>query len=476
MMTMPQLDPHLTHSSSDNTRAPYILVVDDEPDIRNLLQEILVDEGYEVDIAEDGNHARQAHRARRADLVLLDIWMPDVDGITLLKEWREDTGLPMPVIMMSGHGTVETAVEATRLGAYDYIEKPLSLAKLLLTIEHALEADKLQRENQGLRRLSHTGSEPLGKSAAMQRLREQVKRIAEHDSWVLMSAEPGSGIIEVARYLHNHSAQRERPFIEVNVASLTAESSARDLFGAEEGDKVHYGLLEQANGGTLLLHDIADMDTTTQAKLFSALDTGTFQRIGADQPVELYVRIIASTYQNLEALVDQGRFRKDLYFQLNVVPIQIPPLRNHREDIPELITYFTRLYGDQDNLPYRKFSTAAQNRLRNYDWPGNERELMNLIQRLLIVGSGSEVGLEEVEAALGSSIPVATSAQEMAINYDLPLRQSREQFERDYLEYHLRLAGGSVGKVAKAAGLERTHLYRKLRSLGIDPKNINTDN
>ena len=473
---MPQLDPHVTHSSGDNTRAPYILVVDDEPDIRNLLQEILVDEGYEVDIAEDGNHARQAHRARRADLVLLDIWMPDVDGITLLKEWREDTGLPMPVIMMSGHGTVETAVEATRLGAYDYIEKPLSLAKLLLTIEHALEADKLQRENQGLKRLSHTGNEPLGKSAAMQRLREQVKRIAEHDSWVLMSAEPGSGIIEVARYLHNHSAQRERPFIEVNVASLTAESSARDLFGAEEGDKVHYGLLEQANGGTLLLHDIADMDTTTQAKLFSALDTGTFQRIGADQPVDLYVRIIAATHQNLEALLDQGRFRKDLYFQLNVVPIQIPPLRNHREDIPELISYFTRLYGDQDNLPYRKFSTAAQNRLRNYDWPGNERELMNLIQRLLIVGSGSEVGLEEVEAALGSSIPVATSAQEMAINYDLPLRQSREQFERDYLEYHLRLAGGSVGKVAKAAGLERTHLYRKLRSLGIDPKNINTDN
>ena len=472
---MPQPDPQIPQPSDDNTRAPYILVVDDEPDIRNLLQEILVDEGYEVDIAEDGDHARQAHRARRPDLVLLDIWMPDVDGITLLKEWREDTGLPMPVIMMSGHGTVETAVEATRLGAYDYIEKPLSLAKLLLTIQHALEADKLQRENQGLKRFSLTESEPLGKSAAMQRLCEQIKRVAEHDSWVLMSAEPGCGINVVARYLHNHSAQRERPFIEVNVAALTAETSARELFGSEEGDKVHYGLLEQANGGTLLLHDVADMDPTTQAKLFSALDTGTFQRIGADKPVDLYVRIIAATHRNLEALVDKGQFRKDLYFQLNVVPIQIPPLRNHREDIPELITYFTRLYVDQEDLPYRKFSTAAQNRLRNYDWPGNVRELMNLIQRLLIVGSGSEVTLEEVELALGSSAPVTASSQGTGIDYDLPLRQSREQFEREYLEYHLRLAGGSVGKVAKAAGLERTHLYRKLRSLGIDPKNISTD-
>jgi DNA-binding NtrC family response regulator len=475
---MPQPDSHATQSSNENTRAPYILVVDDEPDIRTLLQEILVDEGYEVDIAEDGQHARQAHRARRADLVLLDIWMPDVDGITLLKEWREESGLPMPVIMMSGHGTVETAVEATRLGAYDFIEKPLSLAKLLLTIEHALEADKLQRENQGLRRLSHTSSEPLGKSDTMQRLREQVKRIAEHDSWVLLTAEPGSGVNVVARYLHNHSAQRERPFIEVNVASLTAETSARDLFGMEEGDKVHYGLLEQANGGTLLLQDIADMDLATQGKLFSALDTGTFQRIGADKPVELYVRIIAATYHDLETLVDQGRFRKDLYFQLNVVPIQIPPLRNHCEDIPELLNYFTRLFVDQEDLPYRKFSTAAQNRLRNYDWPGNVRELMNLIQRLLIVGADSEVSVEEIDTTLGTASPAApsSSGQPMAINYNLPMRQAREQFERDYLEYQLRQAGGSVGKVAKAVGLERTHLYRKLRSLGIDPKNIGSEN
>lgn len=471
-MTMPQPDP-ASAGARELPRAPYILVVDDEPDIRQLVQEILEDEGYEVDVAENGEAARRAHRARRADLVLLDIWMPDVDGITLLKEWSETEGLPMPVIMMSGHGTVETAVEATRLGAYDFIEKPLSLAKLLLTIERALEADKLNRENQGLRRHSYTLDEPLGKSATMQRLREQIKRVAEHDSWVLMSAEPGCDISVAARYLHRHSLHRERPFIEVNVGSLSAETSSRELFGSEEGDKVHYGLLEQANGGTLLLHDIADMDATTQGKLYSALDSGSFQRIGADTAVELQVRIIAGTHQDLTAMVDQGRLRKDLFFLLNVVPIRIPPLREHVEDVPELLGLFVNLYVEHDNLPYRKFSTAAQNRLRNYHWPGNLRELMNLVQRLLIVGAGAEISLEEVDAALGAGKPAAGSKTTAgAINYDLPLREAREQFERDYLEHQLRQAGGSVGKVAKIVGLERTHLYRKLRSLGIDPKRL----
>ncbi len=475
MTKMPQPDTH-DQKHSEPSASPYVLVVDDEPDIRQLLQEILQDEGYQVDVAENGAAARSAHRARRPDLVLLDIWMPDVDGITLLKEWGEDGGLPMPVIMMSGHGTVETAVEATRLGAYDFIEKPISLAKLLLTVEHAMEADKLQRENQGLRRHSHTLSEPLGKSAAMLRLREQVKRIAEHDSWVMMHAEPGCGISVVAHYLHNNSAQHDRPFIEVNVASLDPATSSRELFGHEEGEHVHYGLLEQANGGTLLLHDIADMDSDTQARLFSALETGSFHRQGGDKPVELYVRIIAATHQDIEAKVDSGEFRKDLFFLLNVVPVHLPALRTHREDVPELLNYFTNLFVEQDNLPYRKFSMAAQNRLRNYQWPGNVRELMNLVQRLLIVGSGSEISLEEVEAALGAGTPqVATSTQGLNEYYGLPLRQAREQFERDYLEYQLRRAGGSVGKMAQVVGLERTHLYRKLRTLGIDPKNLSTE-
>jgi DNA-binding NtrC family response regulator len=471
MTTTPQPDLH-TLPRSDSPSAPYILVVDDEPDIRQLLKEILEDEGYEVGVAEDGGQARQAHRARRPDLVLLDIWMPDVDGITLLKEWSESNQAVPPVIMMSGHGTVETAVEATRLGAYDFIEKPLSLAKLLLTVEHALQADKLQRENQGLRRHTLTLTEPLGKSAPMQRLREQIKRVAEHDSWVLLNAEPGCSINVAARYLHAHSAQQARPLIEVHVASLSADTSSRELFGYEEGDKVQYGLLEQANGGTLLLHDIADMDLATQGKLFSALESGQFVRVGGLEAVPLQVRIIASSYHNLEARVDRGEFRKDLFFLLNVVPIQIPPLRQHREDVPELLGFFTNLYVEQDELPYRRFSTAAQNRLRNYDWPGNMRELMNLVQRLLIVGHGEEISLEEVEIALGAVKPAPSSRPAGAIDYTLPLREAREQFERDYLIHRLREHGGSVGTVAKAVGLERTHLYRKLRALGIDPKNL----
>ena len=336
--------------------SPYILVVDDEPDIRNLLQEILEDEGYEVSTAEDGHAARKSQRQRRPDLVLLDIWMPDVDGITLLKEWSEEhSGLPMPVIMMSGHGTVETAVEATRLGAYDFIEKPLSLAKLLLTIEHALEADKLQRENQGLRRQSHSPLEPVGRSPIMQQLREQVRRIAQHDTLVLMSGEPGSGLNVVANYLHQSSPLRDRPFIKFSVGSVSRDDAMRDLFGYEDKGRIHYGQLEQANGGSLYIADIGDMDLETQAKLASALETGSFQRIGGNTAVPLSVRIIAASHYELEKLIETGRFRKDLYYQLNVVPLHIPPLREHREDVPELLNYFVNLYVEKENLRYRKF-------------------------------------------------------------------------------------------------------------------------
>jgi len=461
-----------------NQAAPYILVVDDEPDIRSTLKDILEDESYQVDVAQDGASAREALRNRRPDLVLLDIWMPDVDGITLLKEWVNDTGLPMPVIMMSGHGTVETAVEATRLGAYDFIEKPLSLAKLLLTVQHALDVDKLQKENQGLRRHNLNLLDLPGKSSVMTRLREQIKRIAEYDSWVMMHAEPGSYINSAARYLHTNSARRDRPFLEVNLASLTEENSSNELFGSEKDGHVHFGLLDQANNGTLLLQDIADMDPDTQTKLFSALDTGQFYRLGGDKPVELYVRIIAATHQNIEALVDKGSFRKDLFFLLNVVPVHLPPLREHREDIPELLNLLIHQFNVQENLPYRKFSMAAQNRLRNYDWPGNIRELMNLVQRLLITGTEDEINQQEIEAALGQSEFTNSSNQNnvnlssMKINYNLPMRQAREHFEREYLLYQLNAAGGSVGKMAQTVGLERTHLYRKLRALGLDPKNL----
>jgi len=453
-------------SIDQNNTAPYILVVDDEPDIRNLLKEILEDEGYDVAVAENGKEARKSKQRQRPDLILLDIWMPDVDGITLLTEWSEAGLLPMPVIMMSGHGTVETAVEATRLGAYDFIEKPLSLAKLLLTVEHALESDSLKRENIDLRQHSTTLDEPIGKSAHIQNLRENVKRVAQHDTWVLISGEPGSGLGVIARYLHKNSNRATRPFIDVNVASLSSQNGEKELFGSELDSRVTHGLLEQANGGSLYLCDIVDMEPTIQTKLLSALDTGQIHRIGGKSPVEINVRVIAATNYDLAESVEDNKFRKDLYFKLNVVPIKVLALREHYEDIPELLNYFVTRYVDLEKLPYRKFSVAAQNQLRNHTWPGNLRELENLVQRLLITGSDTEISSEEVSHALGS----LKTDSGITMNFDQPLREARDQFERAYFEHHLRLLNGSVGEVAKIAELERTHLYRKLRSLGIDAK------
>lgn len=450
----------------------HILVVDDEPDIRILLQEILEDEGYEVDVAENAEAARQARRARRPDLTLLDIWMPDIDGISLLKEWNEEGPLTTPVIMMSGHGTVETAVEATRLGAYDFIEKPLSLAKLLLTVQRALEAYNLHRENVGLRRQANPIADPIGKSRRMQELREQARRIAQHDTTVLISGESGCGKSVFARYIHSSSPRREGPFIDVGIASLLGDSPAVELFGSEDGGKIRFGLFEQANGGTLFLDDIADMDVTVQARLLGALETGAYHRVGGGDPVHVDVRIIAASHYDLDQRVKDGTFRSDLYYHLNVVPLRVPPLREHGEDVPDLLNFYVDYFVGQDKLPYRSFTTGAQNRLRQYQWPGNVRELMNLVQRLLIVGTGSEIDVEEVDKTLGALPPTsAPSAPEPAQGgYELPLREAREQFERSYFEELLERYGGSVNKVAQHAGIERTHLYRKLRSLGIDVK------
>ncbi len=454
--------------------ASHILVVDDEPDIRDLVKEILEDEGYEVATAEHGAAAREARRVRRPDLILLDIWMPDIDGISLLKEWSEGDGLPCPVIMMSGHGTVETAVEATRLGAYDFIEKPLSMAKLLLTVGRALEADKLARENVGLRRHARPVTEPIGRSDTMQKLRSQVLRLAQSDAPVLITGEPGTGKEVYARFLHANSPRKNGPFVDVGVGSIARENAALELFGSEEGDKVHYGRLEQASGGTLFLDELADMGLETQAKLAGALENGSFLRIGGKEPVQVDVRIVAATHRDLEAEVAVGRFREDLYYHLNVLPLALPPLREHCEDVPELLTYYVNHFVDQEGLPYRNFTMAARNRLRNYGWPGNIRELKNLVQRLLILGGGEEITLEEVEAAISHAAPVR-SKEIGHIPLDLPLREAREQFERAYLLQQFKECDGNVARLADKVGMERTNLYRKLRALGIDPKRAPED-
>ena len=446
-----------------------ILVVDDEPGILALIKDILEDEGYRVDVAEDAEAARASRRNRRPDLILLDIWMPDSDGISLLREWAKSGSADAPIIMMSGHGTIETAVEATRLGAYDFLEKPLSTAKLLLAVGRALEAARLRRENIGLMGGALQASEPIGRSTVMSSLRDQVKRIAEHDTPVLITGEPGSGKELIARYLHAHSPRAAGPFARVRIAGLVGAAGRTELFGAEDGPIIHYGAVEKANGGTLFLEDIVDMDPELQSRFVTMLQERSFHRVNGAAPVPLNVRIVTASRGDVGRAVADARMREDLYYLLNVVPLAVPPLRDHREDIPELVSYYIDVLVTRENLPNRRLTVGAQNRLRNHSWPGNVRELINVLQRLLILGSGSVIELEAVEAALGT-VPEIERRDNEIMEYELPFREAREQFERAYLEYRLRKAGGSVSKVATAAGIERTHLYRKLRGLGIDPK------
>lgn len=450
----------------------YILVVDDEPDIRELLQEILEDEGYEVSVAADAASAREQRRIRRPDLILLDIWMPGEDGISLLKEWRESGGIPGPVIIMSGHGTVETAVEATRLGAYDFIEKPLTTAKLLLSVRRALEADQLQKENVGLRQSSTQVIEPVGSSTVMNQLREQARKVAQHDTWLLINGEPGAGKETIARYVHSLSARSERRFVNMGLAPLGRGDSAVELFGSEAGDNIHYGLLEQANGGVLFLDEVSHMDLSSQGRLLNALESGSFVRIGGRKSVQVDVRVIAATHRDLLREVKAGRFRDDLFYRLNVVPLQVPPLREHPEDIPELLQFYVDFGHTREGLPYRHFSISAQNRLLHYPWPGNVLEVRNLVQRLLILGASEEISAEEVEAALGGRSTPTEEDQWQHNVFDLPLREAREAFERIYLLHQLKQTEGSVSKLSQRIGMERTHLYRKLRALGINPKEV----
>ena len=451
---------------------PYVLVVDDEPDIRMLLRDVLEDEGYEVALAGSVAEAKAARRARRPDLILLDVWMPDGDGISLLKEWNDEDGLPCPVVMISGHGNVETAVDATHLGAYDFIEKPLSIDKLTITLGNALASDRLQRENQGLRRMGVALANPVGESLVIRSLRDQVERMAQHDTWVLISGEAGVGKQTFARYLHSRSARRDNAFIVVSVGSLTREESLVELFGTEQGERVRFGLLEQAAGGILFLDEVAEMDLQTQARLLHALDSQRILRIGGSLPIPINVRVIAATRHDLGQRVREGQFREDLFYRLNVLPLHIPPLRDHPSDIPTLLKYHMEHLHQQEGLPLRSIHPDTLERLRQHAWPGNVRELRNLVQRLMILGSGEEVRLEEVERML-SGQPLAFAEEGAGELFtDLPLREAREQFEKSYLLRQLERSEGNMTRLAERVGLERTHLYRKFKSLGIDPKRM----
>ena len=399
---------------------PYILVVDDEPDICASVKDILEDEGYAVAVAGNGDTARRLVREKIPDMVLLDIWMPDIDGISLLKEFCEDPEMNAPVIMMSGHGNVETAVKATRLGARDFIEKPLSLARLLHTVEQTLLEER-HSATVSTNRPPIQPVAPVGKSVQIQMLREHLEKLAHSDETVLLCGEPGSGKTFSAKYIHARSARQSGSFFDVHSQLFHDGQGMALLFGKESADDVSPGFLEQAQGGTLFLDDVAELDEHMQKSLFAALSTGQWVRVNGSKALQLDVRIIAATRYDLEQEIRAGRFREDLYYLLNVVPVYVPPLRDHVEDVTELLLYYVNLLVDKEGFPYRNFTVAAQNRLRHYNWPGNIRELESLVRRLLVLGSESDIELAELEVALNAtaSLPVGMASAK----FDLPLRQ-----------------------------------------------------
>ncbi|MCH2189445.1 MAG: sigma-54 dependent transcriptional regulator [Gammaproteobacteria bacterium] len=456
---------------------PHILIVDDEPDIRDILQDILQDEGYIVSLAEDAEQARIQFREVKPNLVLLDIWMPGEDGISVLKSWVEkDLLKTTPVIMISGHGTVENAVEAVRLGAYDFLEKPLSTGKLLLSVERGLENASLRSENQELKSRLSNNDLMIANSDASRELMRQVQLLGPTDSWVFITGEAGTGKHLVAKHVHENSPRQKHAFVELNLAAMPSENVPQALFGSEKGSKITMGRFEAAKGGTLFINEVLDLTADTQNQLFSALQDRQFLRLGGSQYVELDVRVIVTTSGNPQKAVSSGLFREDLYYHLNVIPIEVPPLRQRKQDLPELIAMFLQDMATRTSTPSPKVTQEALQWLNDYHWPGNVRQLQNIVQRLMILNRESEIDLEHVKRAVGddANIEKEQSSSSVPDYFGHDMRSAKESFEKSYLSHHLQTVDGNVSALAKKIGLERTHLYRKLKSLGLNTKGTAT--
>ncbi len=449
-----------------------ILIVDDEKDICSLMEEIFTEEGYQVTTAANGQQAIKAWYEFTPDVIFLDVWMPDIDGITLLKSMldKQDIGNSC-VIMLSGHATIETAIEAMKLGAYDFLEKPLSLTKILISAEKAMQHVELYHENKQLKQKMPVSYLPIGKSKLIQQLRDTVQRLAKYSMPVFITGEKGTGKKRLAEAIYRQNEQQNQKNLQLNAGDFMSQYQM--LVGTEEKDGVKRlvvrGDLSLIDGGTLIINDFELLEEKGQTFLEQILVDSSYTRIGADEPSKINIRLLAVSKKSIEELEKQG-FNETLINRLKATQIQMPSLRQHTEDLPELIEYFVDYFQTHESLKYRKFSLPAQNVLRQYSWLGNFKELKNLIQRLLIQGE-NEISGEEVKALLEGHKKDRRSSTTDFVDTKLDLKQARELFEASYLRQLLIETGGSVSETAKLSGLERTNLYRKLKNLNIDPKN-----
>jgi two-component system nitrogen regulation response regulator NtrX len=453
-----------------------ILIVDDEDDIRLLISGILEDEGYEAREASNAERALEQLSARRPSLVVLDIWLEDsrLDGMELLHIIRREHP-NVPVVMISGHGSVETAVQAIKIGAYDYIEKPFKSDRLITIVGRAIEAARLRRENRELRVRAGPETELVGEAGVMVQLRQAIEKVAPTGSRVLITGPAGSGKEVAARMIHAHSRRADQPFVAINCAAMEPDRMEVELFGVEsgradgeEGRKI--GLFEQAHNGTLLLDEIGDMPIETQGKIVRVLQDQTFERVGGGRRTRVDVRVVATSTRDLRNEIAAGRFREDLYYRLNVVPLEVPNLADRREDIPRLVEYFMRRGAETAGQPVRRVGTDAMTLLQSHKWPGNVRQLRNVIEWLLIMAPTAPNEPIRADMLPPEIVDNSPRALQGASNFEflgLSLRDAREEFEREYLEAQVVRFGGNISKTATFVGMERSALHRKLKSLGI---------
>ncbi len=443
-----------------------ILIVDDEENIRLSLKGGLEDEGYNTLLASSGEEGFKIIEKQDVDLILLDIWMPGKDGLQILEEMKA-AGFTIPVIIMTGHGSIETAIRATRLGALDFIEKPLDLNKIIITINNTIHLRALEEENALLKKKTEKDDEIIGNSPAILRLKEQIDRVSPTDAWVLILGENGTGKELVSRRIHKNSRRASYPFVEVNCAAIPQELIESELFGHEKGSftgasERKRGKFDLAHSGTLFLDEIGDMSLATQAKILRILQEQRFERVGGAQTIQVDVRVLTATNKNLEQEIAEGRFRQDLYYRLNVIPIYVPRLIDRRDDIPELVDHFLKLFSPLKGGK-KTMSEGAIKKLMQHDWPGNVRELKNIIERLIIMTPGNTITADDI-------MPLGTrTTSEMDKLFDMQeLKDARAGFEKIFIERKLQQCGNNISKTADSIGVERSNLHRKIKSLGID--------